>query len=62
MTYDPNKPEIIINVGFPASGKSIYSINKICKDPDYIYINRDTLKTIKKWTFQHGFYQKLQSI
>ncbi|QKF93966.1 polynucleotide kinase 3 phosphatase [Fadolivirus algeromassiliense] len=48
--FVPNKPEMIINVGFPASGKSKYATEKISIDSDYVYINRDTLKTMKKCT------------
>lgn len=46
--FKSNKPEVIINIGLPASGKSKYSLDKICPDTDYVYINQDTLKTAKK--------------
>ena len=42
-----NKPEMIINVGLPASGKSSFSYKYIVHH-GYEYINRDTLKTQKK--------------
>lgn len=45
--FKPNKPEIIINIGLPASGKSTFFIKKISPHK-YIYINQDTLKTQKK--------------
>lgn len=46
-TFTPNKPEMIINVGFPASGKSYYSQRYVLSN-DYEYINQDTLRTKKK--------------
>jgi len=38
---------MIINVGFPASGKSYYSQRYVLSN-DYEYINQDTLRTKKK--------------
>jgi len=46
-TFTPNKPEMIINVGFPASGKSYYTQRYVLPN-DYEYINQDTLRTKKK--------------
>lgn len=40
--------EMIINVGFPASGKSRFTENIIKKYDYYVSINQDTLKTEKK--------------
>lgn len=45
--FIPNKPEVIINVGFPGSGKSSFTKKNILKH-DYDYINQDTLKTHQK--------------
>lgn len=45
--FIPKHQEMILNVGFPASGKSHYSITQITPH-DYEYINQDTLKTSKK--------------
>lgn len=42
-----NKQEIIIMVGFPASGKSTIS-KKICENENYIHIEGDVYKTTKK--------------
>ena len=40
----PKFQELIINVGFPGSGKTFYTENYITNN-DYAYINQDTLKT-----------------
>ena len=42
----PNHPEMIINVGFPGSGKTYYTKNYLIND--YEHINQDELKTEKK--------------
>lgn len=48
-TFEENTPEVIINIGLPASGKSTYTTNLIIKNnPQYVYINQDLLKTVKK--------------
>lgn len=44
--FKPNHQEMILNVGFPASGKSHVTLNVI--KHNYEYINQDTLKTAKK--------------
>lgn len=44
-----NYQEMVINVGFPGSGKSFYTKNYIINNhPDYAYVNQDTLKTFVK--------------
>jgi bifunctional polynucleotide phosphatase/kinase len=45
--FKPNQPEMIINVGLPASGKSSFT-KKYILPHNYEYVNRDTLKTPKK--------------
>nr|QBK88378.1 MAG: polynucleotide kinase 3 phosphatase [Mimivirus LCMiAC01] len=46
--FEPyKKQEIIINVGYPGSGKSYYTKKYIVPN-NYVYINRDTLKTTIK--------------
>jgi len=45
--FTPNQQELIIMVGFPASGKSYY-VNKYIVPQNYDYINQDTLKTVNK--------------
>ena len=45
--FKPNKPEMVINVGLPASGKSSFA-HKYLIPNDYHYVNRDTLKTPKR--------------
>lgn len=45
--FKPYSQELIINVGYPGSGKSFYTNNLILKHK-YVYVNRDTLKTKKK--------------
>lgn len=40
----PKFQELIINVGFPGSGKTFYTKNYITNN-DYAYVNQDTLKT-----------------
>jgi len=45
--FVPNAQELIIMVGFPGSGKSYYSTNKIVPH-NYKYVNQDTLKTQAK--------------
>jgi len=47
--FVPDSPEIIINVGFPGSGKSTYASENILKH-GYIHINQDQIKTNKKCT------------
>lgn len=47
--------ELIINVGYPASGKTTYTINNITPY-GYAYINQDNLKTAKKC---HNAVEKL---
>jgi bifunctional polynucleotide phosphatase/kinase len=44
--FKPNHPEVILNVGLPASGKSHFTLNAI--KHNYEHINQDTLKTAKK--------------
>lgn len=39
--FIPNKPEVIFNVGLPASGKSTFTYKYILPN-DYVYINQDT--------------------
>lgn len=56
-TFTPNTPEMIINVGFPASGKSYYTQQYILKN-DYGYINQDTLRTKKKCLMEAEKYLK----
>jgi bifunctional polynucleotide phosphatase/kinase len=50
LKYNGNKKEMIIFVGFPASGKSTISKHIKIKNPDcnYKIINRDQLKTVDK--------------
>jgi len=45
--FTPSANELIILVGFPASGKSYYAVNYIIPH-GYAYINQDTMKTEKK--------------
>ena len=45
--FSPKQPEMIINVGFPASGKSHYTLTNISPH-HYVYINQDMLKTANK--------------
>jgi bifunctional polynucleotide phosphatase/kinase len=45
--FVPNTFELIINVGFPASGKSTFTLKNIVPN-NYEYINQDTLGNIKK--------------
>lgn len=48
--FIPSKfQEMIINIGYPASGKSYYTKKYILKN-NYGYINRDTLRTMAKCT------------
>ena len=47
FVFKPSHQEMIINIGFPASGKSYYS-NKFVIPNGYEYVNQDTLKTTKK--------------
>lgn len=44
--FKPNHQEVIINVGFPGSGKSHFTLNVI--NHNYECVNQDTLKTVKK--------------
>jgi len=46
--FIPKKKELIINVGYPGSGKSYYTKIFILKKHDYEHINQDRLKTKKK--------------
>ena len=48
LKFKPKQKEMLIFVGFPASGKSSISKQIQRKNPSYKIINRDTLKTIKK--------------
>lgn len=45
--FIPNKPEMILMIGFPGSGKSTFS-KKYIVQHNYEYINQDTLKTFPK--------------
>jgi bifunctional polynucleotide phosphatase/kinase len=47
FNFEPKKPEVVINIGLPASGKSTFTKNYILKH-DYEYINQDSLKTLPK--------------
>jgi bifunctional polynucleotide phosphatase/kinase len=40
----PKYQELVINVGFPGSGKSFYTNNYVL-DNEYAYVNQDTLRT-----------------
>jgi bifunctional polynucleotide phosphatase/kinase len=40
--------EIVITVGYPASGKSFFTVNELEKKGGYVRVNRDTLKTKEK--------------
>jgi bifunctional polynucleotide phosphatase/kinase len=48
LYFKSKEKEMLIFVGFPASGKSSISRQIQRKNPSYKIINRDTLKTIKK--------------
>lgn len=45
--FIPQEGEVVVNCGFPASGKSYYTKKFICPN-GYEYINQDTLKTHDK--------------
>ena len=45
--FEPHEKELIINVGYPGSGKSFYTDSNIVNN-GYIYVNQDTLKTQPK--------------
>ena len=47
IKFQPDKQEVIINLGFPGSGKSFYTKKNILPH-NYSLINKDTLKTEKK--------------
>jgi len=40
--------EVVVMVGFPASGKSFFSVSELEKKGGYVRVNRDTLKTKEK--------------
>ena len=44
--FKPNHQEVILNVGFPGSGKSHFTLNVV--NNNYQHINQDILKTAKK--------------
>jgi bifunctional polynucleotide phosphatase/kinase len=60
--FEPQKPELIINVGFPASGKSTYTL-KYIQPHNYVYINLDIMKDKQKCFNEcHNALAKKQSV
>jgi bifunctional polynucleotide phosphatase/kinase len=47
IKFEPKEKEMILTVGFPASGKSTFR-NKLVEEHGYVAINQDTLKTETK--------------
>lgn len=47
MEFKPNHPEVILNVGFPGSGKTHYTTKFIIKN-GYEHLNLDTIKNNKE--------------
>jgi len=47
-TLDVKDGEMIINIGYPGSGKTTFTKKLISVHPKYVHINRDTLKTMSK--------------